>query len=76
VWENDPGLCSAIEALEITGTIGEAAKHMGISDGEFTRYRNRLKQLGECFQNDTPVPKQRRPYKKRAKTGDQPSLTP
>ena len=80
VWDNDPSLCSVLDALEITGTIGEAAKHLGISDGEFTRYRNRLKQLGECFQNDTPVPKQRRPYKKRAKTGDTviqpPSTTP
>lgn len=66
VADTDPSVYPAIEALESTGTIGEAARFMGVSDGEFTRFRNRLSQLGECFEKGTPVPKQRRPYKKRS----------
>lgn len=67
VAASDSTVYPALEALESTGTIGEAAKYLNITDGEFTRFRNRLKQLAECFENGTTVPKQRRPYKKRAK---------
>ena len=63
----DPSVYPALEALESTGTIGDAAKFMEVSGGEFSRFRNRLKQLGECFEKGLPVPKQRRPYKKRTK---------
>jgi hypothetical protein len=73
VMEADPSVYPALEALESTGTIGEAARFMNVSDGEFSRFRNRLKALGECFEKGTPVPKQRRPYKKRAKAA---SATP
>lgn len=72
VAEVDPSVYPALSALESTGTIGEAARFMNVSDGEFTRYRNRLKQLGECFENGTMVPKQRRPYKKRTKATGEP----
>ena len=65
VKQNDPSVFPAIEALEATGPLAEAASFMGVSDQEFSRYRVRLKQLGECFVNDTEVPKQRKPYKKR-----------
>jgi hypothetical protein len=68
--KNDPAVVPAIDALEATRTIGEAAHAMGVSDGEFTRFRNRLKQLGECFLSGATVPKQRPPYKKRTKTED------
>jgi hypothetical protein len=67
VMNTDPAVYPALEALEFTGTISEAAKHINVSDSEFTRLRNRLKQLAECFSEGTPVPKQRRQYKKRAK---------
>lgn len=67
VAQHDPVVYPALEALESTGTIGEAAKFIGVSDSEFSRARARLKQLGECFQKGLPVPKQRRPYKKRTR---------
>ncbi len=76
VAETDSSAYPALEALESTGTISEAARFMGVSDGEFTRFRNRLKQLGECFEKGTPVPKQRRPYKKRAKATAAGNSTP
>lgn len=65
VKQNDPSVFPALEALEATGPLAEAATFMGVSEQEFSRYRARLKQLGECFVNNTEVPKQRKPYKKR-----------
>ena len=56
---------AAIEALEATGPLGEAASYMGVTEQEFARYRTRLKQLGECFIAASEVPKQRKKYKKR-----------
>jgi len=65
VKKEDPTVYPAIEALEATGPMGEAAAYMGVSEQEFTRLRARLKQLGECFLQKSVVPKQRKPYKKR-----------
>jgi hypothetical protein len=48
-----------------TGTQGEATDWLGIAEGEFGRMQNRLKQLAECFLSGEPVPRQRKPYKKR-----------
>ena len=64
VIANDPTVYSALEALESTRTIGEAASFLGVSNGEFNRFRNRLKQLGESFTNSCPTPS-RRQYRKR-----------
>jgi hypothetical protein len=58
----------AIEAILTTGTHGYAAGFLGISDAGFTRMRNRLSQLGRCFVDGEPVPRQREPYKERMKT--------
>ncbi len=65
VKREDPAVYPAIEALEATGPLGEAAEYMGVTDAEFARCRARLKQLAECFQSREQVPKQRKPYKKR-----------
>ena len=62
----DPSVYPAIEALEATGPLGEAAEYMGITDQEFSRYRARLKQLGESFLQATAPPRQRRKYRKRS----------
>jgi hypothetical protein len=66
VKKEDPSVFPAIEALEATGPLGEAAQYMGVTEQEFSRYRARLKQLGECFLAATEVPKQRKKYKKRS----------
>ena len=47
------------------GTQGEAADWLGITEGEIGRVRSRLGQLAKSFLSGEPVPKQRRPYKKR-----------
>jgi hypothetical protein len=65
VKKEDPSVYPAIEALEATGPLGEAAQYMGVTEQEFARYRARLKQLGECFVQACEVPKQRKKYKKR-----------
>lgn len=69
VRREDPSVFPAIEALEATGPLAEAASYMGVTEQEFARYRARLKQLGECFISNAEVPKQRKPYKKRAAAG-------
>jgi len=66
VRKEDPSVFPAIEALEACGPMGEAAEYMGVNEQEFSRYRARLKQLAECFLKSQPVPRQRKPYKKRA----------
>jgi hypothetical protein len=69
VRREDPKVLPAIEAILATGTQGEAADWLGITESGFGRMRNRLSQLAECFLSGEPVPRQRRPYKKRiAKT--------
>lgn len=65
VQKEDPTVFPAIEALEVTGPLGEAAQYLGVTEPEFSRYRTRLKQLAECFLQKTAVPKQRKAYKKR-----------
>jgi len=66
VRKEDPSVFPAIEALEACGPMGEAAEYMGVNEQEFSRYRARLKQLADCFLKSQPVPRQRKPYKKRA----------
>lgn len=63
--EEDPQLLAVVQAIQETGTFGEAMRDLGMTEQEFSRARNRLKQLAQCFQEDAVVPKQRKPYKKR-----------
>jgi hypothetical protein len=63
----DSGVVPAIEAILATGTQADAARFLATTDAGFTRMRNRLRQLGRCFENREPVPTQRKPYKKRVK---------
>jgi hypothetical protein len=65
VRREDPKVLSAIGALLATGTQGEAADLLGITETEFRRKRTRLSQLAKCFVSGKPVPRQRRPYKRR-----------
>lgn len=69
VQREDPEVLPLVAALSATGTLGEAVDSLGITKSEFGRMRVRLSQLSKCFLSGEPVPKQRRPYKKRiAKT--------
>jgi hypothetical protein len=68
VFREDSGVVPAIEAILATGTQADAARFLATTDAGFTRMRNRLRQLGRCFENREPVPRQRGPYKKRVKT--------
>jgi hypothetical protein len=63
--EEDPQLLAVVRAIQETGTFGEAMRDLGMTEQEFSRARNRLKQLAQCFQDDAVVPKQRKAYKKR-----------
>jgi hypothetical protein len=64
--QEDPAMLIVVNAIESTGTFGEAMRDLHMSEQEFSRARNRLKQLAVCFQEDVLVPKQRKPYKKRS----------
>lgn len=65
VRREDPNVFPVIEALSATGTLGEAADWLGITEGEFARMRGRLGQLAKCFLSGEQAPRQRKPYKKR-----------
>jgi hypothetical protein len=65
VRREDAKALPTIEALMTTGTRGEAAYWLGIAELEFDRMHTRVRHLARCFVSGEPVPKQRRPYKKR-----------
>ena len=68
VRREDPSVLPAIASILATGTPGDAAEFLGITDARFSRLRTRIRQLGKCFMTgDDHIPKQRRPYKKRLK---------
>lgn len=74
VRREDPSVLPAIESILATGTLGDAAEFLGITEARFSRLRTRLRQLGRCFMTgDDHIPKQRNPYKKRAKAVATPS---
>ncbi|MGB6259714.1 MAG: hypothetical protein WBG09_16325 [Candidatus Sulfotelmatobacter sp.] len=75
VRRKDLSVLPAIQSILATGTPDDAAEFLGITDARFSRLRTRIRQLGKCFMTgDDHIPKQRRPYKKRAKAIATPSL--
>ena len=67
VRREDPSVLPSIESILATGTLGDAAEFLGITDARFSRLRTRIRQLGTCFMTgDDHIPRQRRQYKKRA----------
>jgi len=66
VRREDPKVLPTMDALLMTGTQGEAAEWLGNTKSEFGRSCTRLRQLAGCFLSGDPVPKQRKPYMKRA----------
>ena len=67
IRREDPNVLPAVEALFLAQTQGAAARSLGITEAQFNRTHNRLLQLGRCFLSGEPVPRQRKPYKKRVK---------
>ena len=65
VRREDPISVAAIDALLLAGTQGAAGDFLSVTEAQFIRIRNRLRQLCRCFLNGEPVPRQRKPYKKR-----------
>ena len=65
VRREDAKALPTIEALMTTGTRGEAAYWLGIADLEFDRLHTRVRHLARCFVSGAPVPRQRKPYKRR-----------
>jgi hypothetical protein len=68
VSREDSGVVPAIGAILATDTHADASRFLRATDYGFTRMCTRLHQLGRCFENGEPVPRQRGPYKKRVKT--------
>jgi len=66
VRREDAKALPTLEALMTTGTRGEAAYWLGFAELEFDRMHTRVRHLARCFVSGEPVPKQRRPYKKRS----------
>jgi hypothetical protein len=65
VRREDPKVLPAVEALCLAQTQAAAADLLGMTEAQFDRAHNRLLQLGRCFLSGEPVPRQRKPYKKR-----------
>ncbi len=57
-----------IGALMTTGTRGEAAYWLGVAELEFDRMYTRVRHLARCFVSGEPVPKQRKPYRRRGQS--------
>jgi hypothetical protein len=74
VSREDSDVLPATEAILATDTHAEASRFLRTTDAGFTRMRNRVRQLVRCFENGEPVPKQRKPYKKRVKRGIAPNI--
>ena len=65
VRREDPNVLPAVGALCFAQTQSAAADSLGMSEAQFNRTHNRMFQLGRCFLSGEPVPRQRKPYKKR-----------
>jgi hypothetical protein len=68
VQREDSGMLPPMEAILATGNPDVASQELGTAKADVCRTRARLRQLGRCFLNDEPVPRQRRPYKQRVKS--------
>jgi hypothetical protein len=68
VKTNEPTLIPTLTAIAETGTLREAMETLGVDEPTFTRDRKRIIALRESFLDAGPIPKQRKPYKKRERS--------
>ncbi len=65
VQREDSGVLPVMGAIAATGTPSGGAELLGTSEADFCRKYTRLRQLGTCFADGEPVPRQRKPYRTR-----------
>lgn len=68
VRREDSGMLPPMEAIFTTGNPDVGSQRLETTKAYVCCTRARLRQLGRCFQNGEPVPRKRRPYKKRVKS--------
>ena len=68
VQREDSGVLPALGAILATGNEDAASQQLATRKAEVCRARARLRHLGRCFLNGEPVPRRRRPYKRRMTT--------
>jgi len=69
VQREDSGVLPVMGAIAATGSCSGAAAFLGASEHSFCRMNTRLRQLGARFVDGGEVPRQRRPYRRRAHKG-------
>jgi hypothetical protein len=67
VQREDSGVLPVMGAIAATGRPSAGVGLLGATEADFCRKRSRLRQLGRCFLKNEPVPKRRRPYRRRLK---------
>jgi hypothetical protein len=65
VRRQDSDVLPVMGAIAATGTSGDGAELLGTTEADFSRMHTRLRQLGTCFVDGGPVPRQREPYRTR-----------
>jgi hypothetical protein len=65
IWRKAPKLFPVVRAIKATRNDNEAAALLGVTLTEFRRLDSRLVRLGHCFSTGEPLPKQRKPYRRR-----------
>jgi hypothetical protein len=68
VWRNAPTLLPVCRAIKATRNYTEAAALLGLTADEFNSMHRRLVRLRRHFVSGEPLPKQRKPYKKRTQS--------
>jgi hypothetical protein len=66
IWRKAPKLLPVIRAIKATRNDNDAAALLGVTISKFRRMDSRLVRLGHCFLTGEPLPKQRKPYRRRA----------
>ena len=64
----DAGVLPVMGTIAATTTPAAATELLGATKADLCRVRSRLRELGRCFQTGDPVPRKRRPYRRRMTT--------
>jgi hypothetical protein len=64
----DAGVLPVMGAIAATTTPAAATELLGATKADFCRARSQLRRLGSCFLGNEPVPRKRRPYRRRVRS--------